>query len=303
MLPRTLFFVLLALSLAVAVESGPPDLIVRLHARVYQPGEVVLAMISCPDPLASLHVEAFGRSFPGFAVDDGKNWQALIGIDLATRPGKYRLEIRGKTAAGSSAAARPEIAVLQKNFPTRHLTVEEKYVRPSKEEEERIAREAKKVESIFTSTSEERLWKEPFVAPVPGDPISSFGKRSIVNGQARSPHSGTDFKGSTGTPVKAPAGGRVILSENLYFSGNTIILDHGLGVYSFMAHLSVMIVKEGSTVRRGELIGRVGATGRVTGPHLHWTLRLCGARIDPLSLIEVLQDSTPLKDSDHSRIK
>jgi murein DD-endopeptidase MepM/ murein hydrolase activator NlpD len=114
-----------------------------------------------------------------------------------------------------------------------------------------------------------------------------FGVRSVFNGEARAPHRGVDLRGATGTPVRAPARGVVVLAEPLYFSGSTVILDHGLGVFSMLAHLSRLDVKPGSLVLRGDLVGAVGATGRVTGPHLHWTLRIGTASVDPLSALTI----------------
>ena len=125
------------------------------------------------------------------------------------------------------------------------------------------------------------------MAPVSGPPNSSFGKRSILNGQPRSPHSGTDFSGATGASVKAPNSGRVVLVGDLYYSGNTVILDHGLGLYSYFAHLSKALVAEGQMLKQGDILGEIGATGRVTGPHLHWAVRLKRTRVDPLSLLAV----------------
>ena len=130
---------------------------------------------------------------------------------------------------------------------------------------------------------------------MPGAATSSFGRRSVLNGQARSPHSGTDFRAATGTPVRAPNGGRVVLAADQYFSGNTVILDHGQGLFSFLAHLSRITVRDGQIVARGEEVGLSGATGRVTGPHLHWTVRLDGARVDPLSVLALLGDKTSAK--------
>ena len=115
-----------------------------------------------------------------------------------------------------------------------------------------------------------------------------FGSRSVFNGQPRSPHSGADFRAAEGTPVVAPNVGRVVLTGDTYFSGGSIILDHGWGLYSYFAHLSKILVDKGDLVEPGQTVGQAGATGRVTGPHLHWTLRLNGARVDPLSLIELL---------------
>jgi murein DD-endopeptidase MepM/ murein hydrolase activator NlpD len=126
------------------------------------------------------------------------------------------------------------------------------------------------------------------VVPVPGVPGSNFGSRSIFNGEERAPHAGVDFRGATGTPVRAPAGGRVVLAEDLFFTGQTVVIDHGLGLYSLLAHLSRLDVAPGQAVAQGDTVGLLGATGRVTGPHLHWTVRLNGARVDPLRVVALL---------------
>jgi murein DD-endopeptidase MepM/ murein hydrolase activator NlpD len=126
---------------------------------------------------------------------------------------------------------------------------------------------------------------------VPDEANSSFGTRSIYNGQPRSPHSGADFLSPAGRPVKAPNAGRIVLAASQYFTGNTVIIDHGLGLFSLLAHLSEIDVELGDTVAPGDVVGKVGATGRVTGPHLHWTVRVNNARVDPLSLLYVLGES------------
>jgi murein DD-endopeptidase MepM/ murein hydrolase activator NlpD len=189
---------------------------------------------------------------------------------------------------GSSVAARKSINVIAKKFPSRSLSVDEKYVTPPAEVLARIDEEREKVNAIFASVTPEKFWIGLFRIPVPGKVISAFGKRNIYNGKPRSPHSGADFKGAAGTPIRAPNAARVVLAEDLYYSGNTLILDHGLGLYSYLAHLSEFSVKKGDQVEPGDLIGKVGATGRVTGPHLHWTVRLIMARVDPLSLVNIL---------------
>jgi murein DD-endopeptidase MepM/ murein hydrolase activator NlpD len=121
------------------------------------------------------------------------------------------------------------------------------------------------------------------------DPANSaFGTRSIFNGKARSPHAGADFLSPAGTPIHAPNAGTVVIAHGLYYSGNTIVIDHGLGLFSMLAHLSVIDVHEGDHVTVGQVLGKVGATGRVTGPHLHWAVRSGDARVDPLSVLEVL---------------
>ena len=122
---------------------------------------------------------------------------------------------------------------------------------------------------------------------------SRFGTRSIYNGSARSAHGGADFLSPSGTPVQAPNAGRVAIARDLYFTGNTVVIDHGLGLFSMLAHLSAIDAREGDSVSAGQVVGRVGATGRVTGPHLHWAVRAAGARVDPLAVLALLGSEKP----------
>jgi hypothetical protein len=259
--------------------------------RSLQPGEVVLLEVESSRPLNGIMAEAFGREFPAFAEDGGLKWTGLLGIDLGTKPGNYRVRVNGIDSDGKIVAAQDILTVSRKKFPTRRLTVEGKYVTPPPEVLTRIKEERERVDAIFSSVSPQRLWEGPFLLPVPGAVISVFGKRSIYNGQPRSPHTGVDFRGAVGTPIRAPNAGRVVLASNLYYSGNTIIIDHGLGLYSYFGHMSAFSVREGDRVKARDVIGKVGATGLVTGPHLHWTVRLVGTRIDPLSLVKILGSS------------
>jgi len=275
-----------------AGEAASPDpaseLRVTHQARSLQPGEVVLVTLESPRPVRRVSGTAFGKDFPFFASSNSRVWQGLIGIDLETRGGRYLVNVRGMRVDGSPFRVAHPLQILDKKFPTRRLTVDEQFVTPPKEVEERIRRESQRVEEIFRVVTPQRMWKGSFAAPVPGPASSSFGRRNILNGKPRSPHTGTDFSADTGTPINAPNSGKVVLAADLYFSGNTVIIDHGLGLYSFFAHLSQFSVHEGDEVGARQVIGRVGATGRVTGPHLHWTVRLVGTRVDPLSLMAIL---------------
>jgi murein DD-endopeptidase MepM/ murein hydrolase activator NlpD len=216
-------------------------------------------------------------------------WEGLIGIDLNAKPGTHEVEISAFKEGVQCFESRRTLEVLSKEFPERRITVEQKFATPPQSQLERIRLESKKVSGILARITPEKMWHGTFLRPVPGKAISSFGKRSIVNGQPRSPHSGTDFRAAEGTPVKAPNAGKVVLVQDLFFAGNTVILDHGLGLYSYFAHLSKFSVGEGQVVAKGDVVGDVGSTGRVTGPHLHWTVRLTGTRVDPLSLMAVLE--------------
>ncbi|OFW27032.1 MAG: hypothetical protein A3H27_07380 [Acidobacteria bacterium RIFCSPLOWO2_02_FULL_59_13] len=290
--------VLVAISWVARVAESPaspasddPAWEVSHIARSVQPGEVVLLTVRPPQPLERLQAQGLGTTFSFFPYGpegEEKAWKGLVGIDLDVLPGNHELNLLGTQSEGGQVSASYILAVKSKRFPTRTLTVEENYVNPPAEELARIQREGQRVASIFEAVSPDRLWDESFLRPVPGPPTSNFGKRSIFNGQPRSPHGGMDFRAGEGTPVKAPNTGKVVLAANLYFAGNVVILDHGLGLYSYFAHLSRITASEGELVSKGAVVGHVGATGRVTGPHLHWSLRLSGARVDPLSLVAVL---------------
>jgi murein DD-endopeptidase MepM/ murein hydrolase activator NlpD len=251
-----------------------------------QPGELVVLTIDAPVAADLVTVTAFGRAIPAARVD-AHSWRALVGLDLEVKPGAYTALVTARTAAGM-LSARQMLTIVPKRFPTRTLTVNPSFVEPPPSELERIGREAARLGELWASSSPRALWTGAFVRPVPGAANSRFGSRSVFNGRKSSPHTGSDFLSGAGTPIRAPNAGVVVLAENLYFSGNTVVIDHGLGLFSLFAHLSSFQVHEGETVATNDLLGLVGATGRVTGPHLHWAVRASGARIDPLSLLAVL---------------
>jgi len=277
--------VLTALCLLVLGAQAPPAPDVAVAARAVQPGEVLLVTVTAGVADAPVTVRAFGRDWPVYALE-ARRWRALVGIDLETRPGRYTLTV----ATRSGRAVRP-LEVQPHAFPTRRLTVDPDLVNPPPEARERIERETRELAAVWAGSPPDHLWGA-FVRPVPDEANSAFGTRSFYNGEARSPHTGADFLSPAGRPVKAPAAGRVALAGARYFTGNTIVIDHGMGLFSLLAHLSEIDVHAGDTVAAGDLIGKVGATGRVTGPHLHWTVRLNGARVDPLSLLYVAGSSS-----------
>jgi murein DD-endopeptidase MepM/ murein hydrolase activator NlpD len=208
----------------------------------------------------------------GEATVLGRTWNGLIGIDLATKPGTYRI------------APTSVLTVVAKSFPVRRLTVPPNFVTPPPEAEAQIEEDYKKTSALWAIVTP-RKWSGAFILPVDQRPTSSFGTRSFFNGQPRSPHTGTDFLSPSGTPIRAANTGVVVLAAPLYFTGNTIIIDYGEGLYSLYAHLSEIRAHEGDEVTADTIVGLVGATGRVTGPHLHWGVKLQGANVDPLSLV------------------
>ena len=270
-----------ALAALLSVQT-PPTLQVTARARSVRPGEIVMLEIAGGDPAAAVHVRAFDRDVPVYTTADHGR-RALVGIDLDVRPGTYvaAIEVGG-------AHASYDLVVARRAFRTRTLTVDPAFVTPPESERERIERDAKLLDQVWRSSSAERLWSDVFVRPVAEPANSAFGTRSVFNGQPRNAHGGADFLSPAGTPIHAPNAGRIVVARDLYFSGNTVVIDHGLGLFSMLAHLSAFDVREGDTVAVDQRIGRVGATGRVTGPHLHWAIRAGGARVDPLSLLAVL---------------
>jgi murein DD-endopeptidase MepM/ murein hydrolase activator NlpD len=269
---------------ATGAAAGRATIAVRADARALQPGEMVVLTLTTSEPVGAVHVRVFDRTEPAYRVD-ATTWRALVGIDLDTAARTYTAAI---TADGPSAQTAYAIRVRPKAFPTRRLTVDEAFVNPPADVQARITDEAKALAALWTASAPDRLWTGPFLRPVPQPANSAFGSRSVLNGSPRSPHGGADFAAPAGTPVAAPNAGRVVLAQPLYYTGNTVVIDHGLGVLSLFAHLSTVKVTVGDQVQPGQIVGTVGSTGRVTGPHLHWALRVNGARVDPLSLLAVL---------------
>jgi murein DD-endopeptidase MepM/ murein hydrolase activator NlpD len=227
-------------------------------------------------------VRVLGRAVPAFALGDDR-WEAIVGIDLDVKPGPQTISVE----AGGARATR-ELVVKPKTFRTRRLNVDPDFVTPPPSAEAQIEADRKLLARTWESSAAERQWSGPFVRPVKDAANSAFGTRSIFNGVPRNAHGGADFLSPAGTPVHAPNAGRVLVAREMYYSGNTVIIDHGLGLFSMFAHLSAFDTHEGDRVDAGAIVGRVGATGRVTGPHLHWAVRANGARVDPLSLLAVL---------------
>jgi len=279
----------LALGLFLSIVQGATvaaPVKITLDGRAMQPGELIVVTVESDQP-SSVTGTVFDRELHFFSSGKPTVWQALVGLDVDLEPGEYPLDVAVRAESGAKICETRMLRISRRAFATRYLTLPEKYVNPPAAVQERIQRETAKLKAIF-STVTERIWDGPFSRPLPGKVISAFGKRSVLNGQPRSVHSGVDLRAPMGTLLKAPAGGRVILAQDLYFAGRSIILDHGLGLYSHFAHLSAYKVKEGQVVRRGEVIGLTGKSGRVQGPHLHWSVKLCSSRIDPMALLALL---------------
>ncbi len=208
-------------------------------------------------------------------------WLAIVGIPLATTPGPQHIEIKsdGRTQTMS-------FNVQGKKYKEQRLTIKNtRQVNPLPDDLKRINQEIAVQTKAYQTFSPRQPSNVIFPAPVDGPHTSSFGLKRFFNGEARAPHSGMDFAVPAGTPIQTPADGTVLLTGNYFFNGNTVFVDHGQGLISMFCHLSVIGVKPGDTLSRGDVVGKVGATGRVTGPHLHWNVSLNDARVDPAIFI------------------
>jgi len=273
-----------------------PGVSLKLTAPESTQGSLLLAEVRSVSPITELKGEWNDRSVAFWPVSTGQKnatrqlRRGLLGVDLEKPPGAYKLSVNLQTANGKRASCTVSIPIRKGKFATEKLQVEKQFVEPDPEQIKRANAERQKLRDIFAATTPEKLWQGAFRAPLDGVTTGgNFGKRRILNGQAGSPHGGVDFPATTGTPVHAPQRGRVVLAEELFFSGNTVVLDHGMGIYTLYAHLSEIAVKVGDALETGAVLGKVGATGRVTGPHLHWGLTVEGARVNPLQIVELLR--------------
>jgi len=237
------------------------------------PGGVVALSLGAAPQRPQAHV----GEVPLMVLGDVSNWVALVGIPLSAKPGSAAIEVRGP----GHAELRVSYQIEPKQYAEQRLKVAPRTVDLSPEDLARYERERvhqSEVIATFTDHLPAALRMRP---PTPGVRSSSFGLRRVFNGQPRAPHSGMDIAAAAGTPVVAPAAGRVIDRGNYFFNGNTVWIDHGAGLLSMLCHLSAIDVEPGQQVAAGQRIGAVGATGRVTGPHLHWSLSLNRAMVDP----------------------
>ena len=264
---RLIFLVALGLQLSLA------------HAAPFRaepvPGGVAAIVLPQDTDIATLRY----RDRRILTVREDNQTIALIGLSLATKPGTAYLT--GKNTAGQSM--RMPFHVGEKSYKEQHITIKDKRkVNPEKRDMERITREKQQISTALRNWSARDGIDVNFRKPVEGPTSSPFGLRRFFNEQPRNPHSGLDIAAPAGTPIRAPAAGIISDSGEFFFNGNTVFIDHGQGLVTMYCHMSEIDVKPGQPVATGEIIGKVGMTGRVTGPHLHWGVSLNNARVDPL---------------------
>ena len=252
-------------------------------------GEVIVIRLSKIEAATKVTGRFLGRTMPLFPDAGGNgssNYVGLLGIDLQDEPGTHELKVEIQT--GESVRQRSiNVLVVKERFAVEHLKLPKDKVDLDDKAAARWKAEQDQIRKALAEESAMRLWRTGFVEPVRGKRTGIFGSIRIMNGQPRNPHSGEDIGAPAGTAVIASNDGVVRLTVDHIFSGRGIYLDHGLGLYSMYFHLSEVLVKDGDLVKAGQVIGKVGATGRATGPHLHWGAKINGARVNPYALLEL----------------
>ncbi len=281
---------LITTGMAVHAENG---FRVESLPKEAKQGEVCLIRASGPASLKSIYGEFQGGRFPIAFDTETRTYEGLLGIDMSTPAGTYDIKVIARDGEDRLYTSTLSLKVEKADFAIQALSLPPPMVELDAKTLERVNQEAKRLEALFQTFRDERLWKGVFIRPVEGEVSTGFGVNRIINGKQRGQHTGIDLRAEEGTPVLASNHGVVVLVDELFFSGKSVVLDHGWGSYSMYFHLSEVLVKEGDRVLTGAMLGRVGSTGRSTGPHLHWGMRIHGARVDPLTLLNIGALSVP----------
>lgn len=268
-----MFSILPVLLLTIAVLLPSQATAFPAHHPV--PGGISLSAIA---PVTAKRPIVHYRGQRVTVVPYHNEWIAVVGISLAASAGTHTIQVTHPLTRQQFNAP---FEVTDKYYRTQRLTIRNKNkVNPNHSSTQRIIRELA-IQKDIKSRFSERNVQMDFIRPVAGRDSGRFGLKRILNGQPRNPHSGMDIAATSGTPIRSAADGVVLYTGNFFFSGNVVYVDHGSGVISLYAHLSSIGVRPGDMVRQGNVIGRVGQTGRATGPHLHWSVYLNGQAIDP----------------------
>jgi len=262
-------------SLALLVSPTSHAELPALHYPV--PGGIALVEL---DPATKMNTVRYENKRVLTHQIDG-TWYAIVGLSLSTTPAEHQITFQLGNKMHTAS-----FSVLNKDYETQHITIKDKRkVTPNKDDLARINKEGKVIRASLAQWTDKPDVSLAFDIPVKGRLSSPFGLRRFFNGQPRKPHSGLDIAAPEGTPILAPATGTVITTGDYFFNGNTIFIDHGQGLISMFCHLSKILVKPGQLVQKGQHVGDVGMTGRVTGPHLHWSISLNNARVEPRLLL------------------
>jgi Peptidase family M23 len=278
--------VLAALSLLFTTQASvaAEKAAVTWHPAKPRVGDVAWVLVKDVLDTATVEGSVDGKPLMFFPYAGGH--AALFGVDLEMKPGVHAWRVGVVEPGREPRSAQGRVTIVRRDFHVERLTLPNTMVDLDPETERRAVAEGKQLAALYRTITPERFWRGKFTTPVAASGTGTgFGARRIINGQARSPHSGSDFSAPKGTPVVAVNAGKVALVGEFFFPGRLVVLDHGLGLYTAYFHLDTVAVAEGERVERGQTLGTVGATGRATGPHLHFGAQVAGARVDPTTLL------------------
>jgi len=290
---RAFFILLLINSAAVARATEPaPVAAFSLQPQLLVNGSVCLLTVHVAGKPRTVSAKWIDRDLV-FSPGPRGTWYSLAGVALETKPGTYDLALEAVMEDGRTVRLTRPIAVHAARYKTSRLTVPQKYVTPDPETLQRIEAEKEIKKVAFAHVIPSPEWSGNFIAPVQTEVSEAYGTSRTFNGKLATVHRGTDFRAPSDTPVHASNAGEVVLARELYYEGNCVIIDHGLGFMTLYMHLSKFEVKEGEKVEKGQRIALSGGTGRVTGPHLHMAVRWSGEYLDPLKLLALKLPAQP----------
>lgn len=279
--------------------SLPFEVSVELTSSEVSDGSVILVSVKTQAENSELSkAYELKGSFEGiqlafYPVEGTSNYETVLGVPYSMKPGIYPIQIQILPKDGRNQDPKGEkwiyLSVRDGKYGSEQLQVTTRHLNPTKKDLKRIERDKEVVGRIYANVTPQKFWKGAFRFPLQSAITSVFGTKRMLNGERQSFHSGLDFRASVGTKVYAPAGGVVVLAEDLFFTGKTVMIDHGYGVITFCAHLSKIKVKKGARLKTGDLLGLSGNTGRVSGPHLHWQAIVHRTKVNPMDLTKVLR--------------
>jgi murein DD-endopeptidase MepM/ murein hydrolase activator NlpD len=253
---------------------------VEIFPDTISPGDPFLVKVTgvtaSQEPLALLKEKIFP-----FTGNEEDSFLAIGAVEVTTKPGTYFVEVK---ACGEEKKIK--LTVKRTVFKTQRLTLPKQRVSLSSQDKQRVEQENRKLRELFSNISE-RAWEGEFITPLPNEISADFGTKRIMNRKWKVIHKGLDIRGREGEEIRATNKGTVVLAEELFYGGNTVIIDHGQGVYSVYMHLSQFTVKHHDVVSKGDVVGLVGMTGRSTGPHLHFGVKVMNINVNPVSFVKL----------------
>lgn len=278
----------------------PPTLAVRWHRNSAQPGRLLVVEIDIAaevTPIKQLTIELDGKHGVVWPVDEQRRrWRGIAPTEVEHALGAAPLDVHALLDDGRLLERSLDVDITSGNYDRRNIRVARRFTSPSKAEQQRADREAQAMSAAQATSDTTRLWSGSWLKPTAGSQTAPFGTLRTYNQRRRSRHLGLDLDGDVGAAVVAPARGRVVLAADRFYSGGTVVLDHGEGLFSMVFHLSRIDVSVGQVVPKGATLGAVGASGQVTGPHLHFTVKLDGVSVDPAQVLALdLESAQPPK--------